>query len=60
MEAPQGFPYSPALAAFAIGILIGIGRGAQARIKALMPTARAKLAAIRQRVPGRPPGKNHP
>lgn len=45
---PKGFPYDPVLLAFAIGALLGIWRGMQARAKEMTLTAKDKLARIRR------------
>ena len=46
---PQGFPYEPTLIAFAIGTLIGIYRGMQARVKERLLSTKERIAQVRER-----------
>ncbi|MEM9985917.1 MAG: hypothetical protein AAF804_12575 [Bacteroidota bacterium] len=46
MAEPKAFPYNPVMMAFAAGILLGIWRGMQARLKDILPDPREQFEAL--------------
>lgn len=49
MAEPKAFPYNPVMMAFAAGILLGIWRGMQARLKDILPDPREQFEALFRR-----------